>query len=164
MITLQNLTKRTVVLNLTHAYACSPTECTCDRMKVGVQEHDKITGDRRVRAQTQRVPASITLFPKGHREHKPVAVADGESPKVEVVELDRVTDLLDNVQRLPEVKAMVDRGELKIIVQKPEPEAAAPPGPGGGGGGGGEPTKTTTGSAPSAPTKTDGTKTEGQRS
>lgn len=106
MITIRNLTKRTVVLNLPHATACSPTECTCGKQKVGVQDHNPVTGDRVVRAVHQRIPASVTMFPKG--------TMDGDWP------IDRAYNLIDHVRRVPEVVNAVAAGDLEIIVQKDE--------------------------------------------
>ncbi len=124
MITIRNLSKRTVVLNLAHEHACSPTVCTCGRQKVGVQEHDPKTGDRVVRKVNQRIPASVTLFPKGTRETVPGPVGDDGKPGPPVVmKLDEARDLLDNVARLPLVKKHVDDGTLKV---EPQPQAAEP--------------------------------------
>lgn len=115
MLTIRNLTKRTLVFNLAHEFACSATVCTCGRMKVGVQEHDKRTGERRVRAVHQRLAASITLFPKGTRSD------DGKRA------IDQAEGLLVNVARVPEIQAAKARGEIEIKVVA-EKKAEAPPG------------------------------------
>lgn len=113
MLTIRNLTKRTVVLNLPHAEACSETQCTCSRVKVGVEDLDPITGERKVRAVNQRLGASVTLFPKGSRGQK------GE-------ELDRV-DVLDTVRRVQDVISAERRGEIRVEeAAKPKPVEPAP--------------------------------------
>lgn len=106
MLTIRNLSKRTVVLNLPHASACSETVCTCSRMKVGVEEHDPVSGARTVRAVNQRLGASVTLFPKGMRGAK------GEP-------LDKADGLLDTVANTPDVIGAERRGEIAVEKMKP---------------------------------------------
>lgn len=108
MITIRNLTKGSVVFNLPHAFACSEDACTCTRTKVGVEEHNPKTGDRAIRHVNRRLGASITLFPKGHRDA-------GKDAKW----LDRVTDLPPHVRRVPEIANALRAGKIAIDDQVP---------------------------------------------
>lgn len=120
MITIQNFTKRTLVFNLPHAEACSETVCTCSRVKAGVVDHDKATGERTVRAVNQRLAHAITLFPRGTK-------GDKGAP------LDVVSNLLDGVARVPDVKHAQMRREIAItsvVPPAPEPSPESPPTPG----------------------------------
>lgn len=121
MITLKNLSKRTVIFNLPHAFACSETVCTCSRMKVGVTDHDKASGDRKVRAVNQRLAHSVTLLPRGSKAD-PKPVAKGEKASTPAP-LDQVSGLLDGVARVPEIVEAAARGEIEITRQ---PNAVAP--------------------------------------
>lgn len=105
MLTIKNLTKRTIVFNLPHDKACSDTVCTCSRVKAGVVDLDPKTGDRKVRAVNQRLAHAITLFPKG-------TLGDAVEGQTERPSLDTVTDLLDGVGRVPEVAQARARGEI----------------------------------------------------
>ena len=118
MITIQNLTKRTLVFNLPHAEACSETVCTCSRVKAGVVDHDKATGERTVRAVNQRLAHAIMLFPRGTTGDKGVP-------------LDVVSNLLDGVARVTDVKQAQMRREIAITyAAPPAPEPSpSPPAP-----------------------------------
>ncbi len=121
MITLKNLSKRTVIFNLPHAVACSETVCTCSRVKAGVVDHDKVTGDRKVRAVNQRLGHSVTLFPKGTRHA--IVGPDGK-PSGDYESLDEATDLLDGVALVSEIVQAKARFEIEITRQ---PNAAPAP-------------------------------------
>lgn len=123
MLTIRNLTKRTVIFNLPHAFACSDTVCTCSRAKGGVQEHDPITGERKVRAVNHRLAASITLMPKGMTGPGPIGPDGKPGP---VVRLDEASGLLVNVARVPDVKAAKARGEIELSISAAK-EVDAPP-------------------------------------
>ncbi len=114
MITLKNLTKRTVIFNLPHAVACSEDTCTCSRVKVGVVDHDKVSGDRTVRAVNQRLGHSVTLFPKGTTDAKGKPI-------------DEVSGLLDNVAQVSEVRQAKARFEIEIRRDAPVAAPAATP-------------------------------------
>ncbi len=114
MLTIKNLTKRTVIFNLPHEDACSPTVCTCSRAKTGVVDHDKATGDRKVRAVNQRLAHAITLFPKGTKGD------DGKTP------LDERSNLLDGVGSVLAIQQAKARGEILVTFTANEAPPAAP--------------------------------------
>lgn len=60
-VALANQTRTIQVLNLPHSVV--PELAT--RGVVGTQDHDKITGERHVRAHKKKISGSITLMPKG---------------------------------------------------------------------------------------------------
>lgn len=113
-----------MIFNLAHETACSDTHCMCARQKHGVQEHDKTTGDRRVRAINKRVPASITLFPKGHNDTVDKRAIGAEKADYQQIPLDRVSGLIPTIRNVPEIAAALRKGEI-TITDDPAPEAPA---------------------------------------
>lgn len=107
MVTLKNLSKRMVVINLPHEMACSEERCFCGRMKVGVTELNKDTGEREVRALNKRLPGSLTLCAAG-------------------TEGSEIAGLPDKIARLPDVKRAKADGELAWELEEAAPTPAAP--------------------------------------
>ena len=59
-VTLENRTGRRLTFHLSHE-TCSEDSCSCQRVVVGVQDHDKVTGKKSLRALVRRLPDAITL-------------------------------------------------------------------------------------------------------
>ncbi len=60
-ITLQNRSGRQFVFHVEHEAACTEKQCHCTRRVVGVQDRDRATGQKTLRAHKRRVPGSVTL-------------------------------------------------------------------------------------------------------
>jgi hypothetical protein len=109
MLTIENKSRRTVILNLPHDVVCTGDSCGCGRMKVGVQDHDPQTGERTLRAIRKKVPASITLTSVG----TPGAT---------------LTGLPNRLIHVAELKRAVARGALVVTREAPpSPPAAEAP-------------------------------------
>lgn len=101
MLTIKNLSKRTQVFNLPHEVACSETSCGCSRAKVGVTDLDPKTGEKKVRAVNKRIPASVTLQPKGHAGDEVGGLVDGASRVPEIVNAIRLGTLTTKITAEP---------------------------------------------------------------
>lgn len=101
MLTLKNLSKRTQVFNLPHEVACSETSCGCSRAKVGVTDLDPKTGEKVVRAVNKRIPASVTLQPKGHPGDTVDGLVDGAARVQEIVNAVRMGTLSTAIKAEP---------------------------------------------------------------
>lgn len=102
-IKISNVSRRLVTLNLPHDSACSGDGCFCSRHKIGVQELDRATGAKTLRAMNRRLAGSLTLAAKG---------SDGDTAVVPGA-----------VARAPDVAAAARAG---VIVIAPAPADATP--------------------------------------
>jgi len=102
-VTLENRTRRMQVFHLPHDLCCRD-RCTCTKLTaVTAVEHPR-TGERALRAHRKSVPGSITFLANERKAGLPSALLG-----------------------VPEVKAAIDRRDLRIVEQTPDHHAVAAP-------------------------------------
>ena len=99
-VTLENRLRQMQVFNLVHDAYCREVEAV-------VVEENPRTGDRAPRRVTRRAPAALTLLAREVRPSLPDAVLD-----------------------VPDVRAAVARGQLRVVRQGPGPAPASSASPG----------------------------------
>ena len=97
-IVIKNMERRMRVINLPHETFCKAAgKCSCARETVTTVVHDPRTGERSPASRVKRIPASMTILGLETRENLPDAFLD-----------------------VPEVKAALRAGRLRIIEQRSE--------------------------------------------
>lgn len=84
--------RKMVTVNLPHEFGCAGVKCRCVSTTTAIVEHNPRTGARGSRELTRKLAPSLTLQ------------SGEESP-----------DLPDAVEKAPEVRAAIDRGELAVL-------------------------------------------------
>lgn len=97
-VTLESRTRRMQVFNLEHAAYCGAGECACSDVTTVIVEHNPRTGERAPRRITRKAPASLTLLALERRE-----------------------GLRDSIALVPEVRAAIARGFVRVVTQSPAP-------------------------------------------
>lgn len=100
-VTLESRIRRMQVFNLEHDAYCG-ADCACSDITTTVVEHNARTGERAPRHVTKKAPASLTLLALERRE-----------------------GLRESVVSVPEIRAAIDQGHVRVVEQTP----AAPPPP-----------------------------------
>ncbi len=96
-VTLENRLRQMQVFNLAHETYCAGRPCTCAEVTAVVLDENPRTGERAPRRVTRRAPASLTLLA-------------GE----------RRTGLPGTVLEVPEVRAAIERGFVRVVEQTPD--------------------------------------------
>lgn len=91
MVKLQNTTGRALDFNLSHDTYCQQGPCSCQTVHQPSVALDARHGTRAMRTLRRRLCASVTVLAGEYRE------------------------LPDGIMRVPEVRAAVQRGDLRII-------------------------------------------------
>lgn len=101
-VTLEGRVRRMQVFNLVHDAFCAGGECACSEITTVVVEQNPRTGERAPRHLVKKAPAALTLLA-----------------------LERRDGLRESIIAVPEVRAAIERGLVRIVAQTP----AAPPRP-----------------------------------
>jgi hypothetical protein len=95
-VTLENRLRQMQVFNLDHETYCAGTECACSQVTAVVVDENPRTGERAPRRVTRRAPGSLTLLARERRQ-----------------------GLSESVLQVPEVRAAIERGSVRVIEQTP---------------------------------------------
>jgi hypothetical protein len=105
-VTLENRLRQMQVFNLVHDPYCRGRECSCSEVTVVVTDENPRTGERAPRRVPRKVPTALTLLAREVRKGLP-----------------------DVVLRVPDVRAAIDRGALRVVAQEADPLPAPAPAP-----------------------------------
>ena len=105
-VTLENRLRQLQVFNLDHDAFCHSGACTCSSATVLVVDENPRTGDRAQRRVVKKTPSSLTLLA-----------------------LERRAGLPTRVLEVPEVRAAIARGRVRVVEQTPDPAPTPPPAP-----------------------------------
>jgi len=97
-VTLESRIRRMQVFNLEHDAYCAAGECACSDITTVVVEHNSRTGERAPRHVTKKAPAALTLLA-----------------------LERRDGMRESIVSVPEVRAAIDRGLVRVVEQTPPP-------------------------------------------
>ena len=100
-VTLENRLRQIQVFNLDHDAFCRPGACACSSTAVLVVDENPRTGDRAQRRVEKKTPSSLTLLALERRSGLPTRVLD-----------------------VPEVRAAIARGRVRVGDQTPDPAPA----------------------------------------
>src|SRR5262249_16758373 len=95
-VTLESRVRQMQVFNLPHGAYCKE-RCACSERTVMVVEVNPRTGERAPRSVTRKTPGSLTLLARERRAELPSAILD-----------------------VPEVKAAIARGRVRVVEQTPD--------------------------------------------
>jgi hypothetical protein len=107
-VTLESRVRQMQVFNLPHDTYCRNGDCACSDTAVVVVEENPRTGARAPRRVARKTPDSLTLLARERRAGLPTALLE-----------------------VPEVKAAIARGRVRVVEQTPDappdkPTPAAP--------------------------------------
>ncbi len=102
-VTLENRIRQMQVFNLEHDAYCASSECACSDITATVVEQNPRTGERAPRHVTKKAPASMTLLALERRE-----------------------GLRESIVSVPEVRAAIERGLVRVVEQTPPLAARRP--------------------------------------
>jgi hypothetical protein len=105
-VTLESRLRQMQVFNLPHDAYCDEGKCACSDMTVVVVEETSRTGERAPKQVAKKAPASMTLLALERKTGLPTALLD-----------------------VPDVKAAIARGYVRVIEQLPDAPPAPPPMP-----------------------------------
>ena len=104
-VTLQNRSCQMQVFNLVHDAYCRGRTCSCSEITTVVVDENPRTGERAPRRVPKRIPAALTLLAREVRAGLP-----------------------GTVLQVPDVRAAIARGILRVVAQTADaPPATAPP-------------------------------------
>lgn len=103
-VTLENRLRQMQVFNLVHEAFCLGRECSCSDVTVVVTDENPRTGERAPRRVPRKVPTALTLLAREVRKGLP-----------------------DAVLRVPDIRAAIERGILRVVAQDAEPLPAPAP-------------------------------------
>lgn len=95
-VTLESRVRQMQVFNLEHDAYCVAGGCGCSDITAVVVEQNPRTGERAPRHVTKKAPASLTLLA-----------------------LERRDGLRESIVAVPEVRAAIDRGLVRVVEQTP---------------------------------------------
>lgn len=95
-VTLESRLRQMQVFNLEHDAFCEKGPCVCLDITTTVLEENPRTGERAPRRITKKAPAALTLLAR-----------------------ERQGDLPDAVLQVPEVRAAIERGHVRVVEQTP---------------------------------------------
>ena len=101
-ITLESRVRRMLVVNLPHDPCCRD-QCGCAETTVVVTAENPRTGDRASKHVSKHLPASMTWLALERRAELPTALLE-----------------------VPDIRAAIGRGHLRLVEQTPDPAPAAP--------------------------------------
>jgi hypothetical protein len=102
-ITLENRVRRMLVVNLPHDVSCRE-RCACTETTVVVTAENPRTGDRASQRVAKQLPAAMTWLALERRAGLPSALLE-----------------------VPDIRAAIGRGHLRLVEQTPDPAPAASP-------------------------------------
>jgi hypothetical protein len=102
-VTIESRIRRMQVFNLEHGAFCAGGECACSDITAVVVEHNSRTGERAPRHLTKKAPASLTLLALERRE-----------------------GLRESILAVPELRAAIDRGHVRVVEQTPATQPRRP--------------------------------------
>lgn len=102
-VTLESRLRQIQVFNLEHAAYCGAGTCVCSDITTVVLEENPRTGERAPRHISKKVPSAMTLLAR-----------------------ERQGGLPDAVLQVPDVRAAIDRGFVRVVEQTPV-EPPSPP-------------------------------------
>lgn len=102
-VTLESRVRQMQVFNLPHDAYCADGDCACSDTAVLVIDENPRTGERAPRRVTRKTPDSLTLLARERRADLPAVILD-----------------------VPEVKAAIARGLVRVVEQKPDVPPARP--------------------------------------
>lgn len=102
-VTLESRVRQMQVFNLPHDAYCADGDCACTDTAVLVIDENPRTGERAPRRVTRKTPDSLTLLARERRVDLPTAVLE-----------------------VPEVRAAIARGLVRVVEQKPDAPPAKP--------------------------------------
>ena len=100
-VTLESRLRQMQVFNLPHDAYCDEGKCACSDVTVVVVEENPRTGERAPKHVTKKAPASMTLLA-----------------------LERKAGLPSGSLDVPDVKAAIARGHVRVVAQLPDAPAA----------------------------------------
>lgn len=103
MVTLENRLRQMQVFNLVHEVWCAEGTCSCREVTVVVTDENPRTGERAPRRVLRKLPTALTLLAREVRAGLPDAVVE-----------------------VPDVRAAIARGHLRVLRQAPESVAPSP--------------------------------------
>lgn len=101
-VTLESRVRQMQVFNLPHGAYCKD-DCACSDRTITVVAENPRTGARAPRLVTRKTPGSLTLLARERRAGLPTAILD-----------------------VPEVKAAIARGRVRVVEQTPDTPPAKP--------------------------------------
>lgn len=105
-VTIENRLRQMQVFNLVHDPYCRGRGCSCSEITVVVTDENPRTGERAPRRVPKKVPAALTLLAREVRSGLP-------------------TSLL----QVPDVRAALARGDLRVVAQETDPLPSPTPSP-----------------------------------
>lgn len=100
-VTIENRLRQMQVFNLVHDAYCRGRGCSCSEITVVVTDENPRTGERAPRRVPKKVPAALTLLAREVRSGLPTSVL-----------------------QVPDVRAALARGALRIAAQEADPPLA----------------------------------------
>ena len=95
-VTLESRLRQIQVFNLDHDAYCGVGACVCSDITTVVLEENSRTGERAPRRITRKAPGALTLLAR-----------------------ERQVGLPDAVLQVPEVRAAIERGHVRVLEQTP---------------------------------------------
>lgn len=96
-VTLESRLRQMQVFNLNHEAYCAGASCACSQVTTVVVDENPRTGERAPRRITRRAPGSLTLLARERRDGLP-----------------------NSVLTVPEVRAAIAKGHLRVVAQSPD--------------------------------------------
>jgi hypothetical protein len=96
-VTLESRLRQLQVFNLDHGSYCRPGACACSEITIAVIDENPRTGDRAPRHIAKKAPASLTLLARERRAGLPTKILD-----------------------VPEVRAAIAKGHVRVVAQTAE--------------------------------------------
>ncbi len=96
-VTLESRLRQMQVFNLNHEAYCAGADCACSQVTTVVVDENPRTGERAPRRITRRAPGSLTLLAQERRDGLP-----------------------NSVLAVPEVRAAIAKGHLRVVAQTPD--------------------------------------------
>jgi hypothetical protein len=105
-VTIENRLRRMQVFNLVHEAYCRGRGCSCTEITVVVTDENQRTGERAPRRVPKKVPAALTMLAREVRTGLPLSVL-----------------------QVPDVRAAIARGDLRVVAQEADPLPSPAPTP-----------------------------------
>jgi hypothetical protein len=105
-VTIENRLRQMQVFNLVHDVYCRGRGCSCSEITVVVTDENPRTGERAPRRVPKKVPTALTLLAREVRAGLPTSVL-----------------------HVPDVRAALARGDLRVVAQETDPLPFPAPSP-----------------------------------
>lgn len=103
-VTIESRLRQMQVFNLDHEAYCGQGPCACSDITTVVLEENPRTGERAPKRMTKKAPAALTLLARERQEGLP-----------------------ETILQVPEVRAAIDRGHVRVVAQTAAPAPAPAP-------------------------------------